>query len=398
MGPLYVKMAQFISARKDALDAEFVDALSVVQDKVPIDETRSPPVIDGYVIESTPIASASIADVYKGRRTVDGKMVAIKRRRTGVKERISQDLPLLKFTMSLAASGNVPGAQNMLELIAETQDMVLGELDFVKEATASRRFAREFRDVPWLVVPNVIWANEDTMITEYEPSMKLNQVVTPNRPLAERLMDLYMLMLQAGLVHADPHPGNIGFLRGGKVVLYDFGAMLVVNVDLGRAMARMLQSGISRNAEGVLVALEDIGVLRVEPGKRPTIRRIVRRVLDGKDVHEELKKAPEFTDSQKRVVKFGTDFIYLARTLTLMEGTCKVLDPEFSYDYAAWVPNDDMMTSAVRDVMALPSTLITMQTDMEDFQSRVVSEVDGLKAKSSMAAGIALTMLLAKLL
>ena len=388
MGPLYTKMAQFISARRDSIDAEFADALSLVQDRVPPGVCLTPPEVQGYIVESVPFASASVADVYRARRTADGAEVVIKKRRPGVKERIMEDLPLLKTVMDIAAVGKVPGAKNMADLISETQDMVLGEMDFSREALACRSFKDLFGHVSWLVIPEVLLADEDTLISVYQPAKKLDMVVTPNPPLATRLMDLYMMMLQAGKIHADPHPGNIGYLSGGRIVLYDFGAMVTVDASFGDAMARVLHAGITKNADGVMTALEDLGAIRVEPGNRPSVRRLVRQLLSGADLHQKLSASPEFTDGDKRIVRLGTEFIYLVRTLALIEGTCKVLDPDFSYDYAAWVPENDGMLDALRDVASLPSAVLTMQSDMEEFQTRVFAEVDSMKSRAAFAAGV----------
>lgn len=387
MGPLYTKLAQFISARRDALDSDFIDALSLVQDSVEVPgDLQAPPAIPGYVIESAPLASASVADVFRGRRVRDGLHVVVKRRRAGVKEQVAADFPLLMAIMLAASIARVPGARNMYELIKESRSMVLGELDFKKEAASAIEFRAAFKDVGWLVVPRIVRVAEDMLVSEYVPSHKLSRVL-PNSALAHRLMDLYMLMLEGGIVHADPHPGNLGFLSGGRVVLYDFGATLRVDVNVGNAMARLLQAGITKNSEGLISALEDIGVMQVQPGRRTSVRRVVRRVFTG-NVHEELQKAPEFTDSEKRVVTFGTTFIYLARTLTLIDATCRTLDPEFRYDYARWVSRSSGgMMDMVRDVTSIPSTVITMQSDMEEFQVRIFEEIEAGK-KSALILGV----------
>ena len=398
MGPLYMKMAQFVSARRDVLDAEFAEALAAVQDSATVDLPSAVPWLPGYeVVGSAPLASASIADVFLATRASDGARVAIKCRRPGVKDAVETDLPLLKAVMRAAAAAGVPAARNLYELIHESQDMVLMELDFRREAEAARQFADRFRDVPWLRVPRVLHAAEDVMVSEYVPSRRLTRVAVPNAPLARRVMDLYMLMLTNGLVHADPHPGNIGFLPAGRLVLYDFGAMLHIDPDVGGALKRVLQAGITKDADGVIDALEDLGVLRMRPGQKPGMRRVVRRLLaSGAGVHAELQNVPEFTDSdgRRRVVTFEKTFIYLVRTLSLVEGTCRHLDPGFAYDYARWIPAPapvEVAVSVARDLSALPSTLQSMQSDLEDFQARVTGELDDLYAATTRvgrAAGL----------
>lgn len=384
MGPLYTKLAQFISARRDAIDPELADALAVVQDNVPIETVEAPPELPGYRVEPRPIASASIADVFRATHLRDKSVVAIKRRRQGVKESILTDLPLLLGVMAVLAIARVPGSLNMLELIRESRPILLTELDFRNEAAAASEFAALFRDVEWLVVPQVVAAHEDTMVSEFVPSKKIGDVMTPNPDLAQRLMDLYMMMLDVGFVHADPHPGNIGFLDGGDIVLYDFGAMLRVEGNTREKVARVLHAGIAKDAEGLLTSLESMGVLSIKSGQRTSVRRVLRRVLNG-DVHEELKTSPEFFDADQRVVSFGTTFIYLTRTLTLIDGACRTLDPTFDYDYSRWIEAPAPVLDIVRNAMSMPSTMHTMQSDMEEFQARILKEIEEAKAGTTWA-------------
>lgn len=391
MGPLYTKMAQFMSARKDVLDAEFVDALAAVQDNLDMAQAPDPPVLPGYDVDPRPIARASIADVYSATRTHDGAHVAVKVLRRGIRQQIQQDLPLLSGVMYVAAVLGVPGALNVYELITQSSELVLRELDFRLEAAAAEEFRATFGDVRWLVVPRVISVSQAQLVTEFVPSRKAAQVVGPNPALARRLMDLYMLMLGKGFVHADPHPGNLGFRANGDVVLYDFGAVIRVQEGVQETVARALQAGLTKDAEGVVRALEDLGVVSVQPGQRAAVRQLVRRALSG-DVHGELRDAPEFASRNKRVVRFGTTFIYLTRTLTLIDGLCRTLDPAFEYDYSEWVDAPDGATVALgvlRDAASLPATIATMQSDMEAFQARVADEMAHLRQGMAVGLGAA---------
>jgi len=394
MGPLYTKLAQFISARQDTLDPDFIKALSAVQDQVTTTHERRVPSVPGYTIDPHPIASASIADVYKGRCDSTGREVAVKVRREGVKEAVGEDLPLLTGVMRAASYVGVPGALNMYELIDQSRDMVVRELDFRLEAGASASFASKLAEVPWLVVPRVVYVTESVMVAEFEGSRKVSAVASPNPALAKRLMDLYMLMLGAGYVHADPHPGNVGFRGDGTVVLYDFGAMLEVQPGIQHHVASVISAGLTKNADEFLKALESLGVLTLaSDGHRGRVRRALRRVLNSPNVHDELRGMPEFASNQQgqRMVTFGTTFIYLVRTLTLIDGLCRTLDPDFDYEYSRWVDSPDpidMVMGVARDAAALPSTLNAMHSDLDEFQNRILDEMHTFR--TCMAACVAL--------
>lgn len=394
MGPLYIKLAQFISARKDALDPAFADALAAVQDDIAVQDDAAPPAIDGYEVDPRPIARASIADVFRGRRTSDGAAVAIKRRRSGVKSTMTTDLPLLAGVMGVCGALGIPGAQNMHELIMQSWAMVVNELDFRNEAASIEEFRGLFADVEWVLLPRVWHASETVMIMEFLPARKLRDVRGPNPALARRVMDLYMMMLTSGLMHADPHPGNLGFCADGTVVLYDFGAMLRVDVATKEHVTQALQAGVTRDPGRMLAALENLGVLTVQPGQRSAVRRLVRRVLNG-DVHAELRDAPEFASRNQRIVKFSTEFIYITRTLTLIDGICRTLDPDFEYEYARWVdaPNGlDTAMEVMQHAASLPSAVTTMQLDLEEFQMRMVQDISFFK-HASIVISLALSVL-----
>lgn len=379
MGPLYVKLAQFISARKDVVDPEFAEALSVVQDSLPVTDI-DPPRLKGYVFDEVPIASASIADVFRGTRQKDGRAVVAKKRRPGVKERIFADLPILMAVMLVASAVHVPGARNVYEMIQESRPMLTRELDFRQEAASATEFSMLFKEVPWIRVPRVIDASEEVMVSEFVKARRLADVKRPNPALAQRLMDLYMMMLERGLVHADPHPGNLGFLPDGDIVLYDFGAVLRVTTALRNQVAKLLSAGLAKDADTIVSSLEELGVLTVRPGQRTSVRRVLRKALNG-NIHEELQNTAEFTaaSNDTRVVRFGSTFVYLTRTLSLIEGACKELDPEFRYDYEQWIDAAGFLeglTGMVRDAASMPATMQTMQNDLEEFQMRIIQEID----------------------
>lgn len=379
MGPLYVKMAQFVSSRRDAVDPDLADALAVVQDDVPASEF--PTAMPGYVFCQEPVGSASIAVVFRGKRLRDGKAVALKQRHAGADVRIREDLPLLAAVMSVASAVGLPGARNMTELLRETTPTILGELDFRQEARSQTSFRALVKDVGWLRVPRVYEAREDAMVSEFVAAHKVSRVKAPNPALATRLMDMYMLMIDRGLVHADPHPGNLGVLPDGSVVLYDFGAVLPVPPRTRQDVTALLQAATVRDAEGTTRALERLGVLHVRDDQRLAVRRTMRRALSGDDdVHVELQNSPGFAsgNSSERVVAFSREFVYLVRTFALVDGACRALDPEFSYDFSSRIDASplEVVSAFARQAASMPSTMQTMQLDMEEFQMRIVKEIE----------------------
>lgn len=384
-GVLFVKMAQFISARGDVLDENTVKALERLQDAVPADDAP-PPDFLGYVVQPRPIASASVASVYRGTRIMDGADVAIKRIKRGVRERAAEDLPLLIGVLAGAKAIGLAGAANMLEIVRECQPMINAELDLRIEAKAHSTFRQRFADVAWLRIPKVYEAGESYMISEFVESRKITNAL-PTEFLARRLFELYIRMVvDVGIVHADPHAGNIGVLPDGTLVLYDYGAVVDVR-DARPYIANLLRSAAVEDVDGVIGALTDMDIIKNGSGSR--LRRVVPKIknlMNSPNVNEELAKLPEFTDNDNRLFELTTKYVYLIRSLVIVQGIIMYHDPAFDsgkyierfdglISRVTDVPVWDIARGIASDVMATPGSLKSMQTTMSDMKESFADEI-----------------------
>ena len=330
IGPIAVKMSQFLSARGDVLDENTMRVVERFQNEVIVDSEILPD-FTFYEFDKTPIASASIASVYKGKRKTDNSDVVLKRVRPGVKERISEDLPLFIAVLSVAKFFGVLGAENMLEIVRECSPMILGELDLRREAKTTGVFKKKFSYLEWLTIPAVYEAGETYMISEYVPSRKITDAV-PTTFLAKRLFELYVRMiLDIGLVHADPHAGNIGIRGDGTFVLYDFGAVIDIR-DIKPNISRCFKAIVLEDSDGVIKALEELDVIK-SGASAARLKRIVpklKKIMETDDFNIELGKIPEFTSNDNRIFELTTKYVYLIRSLTIVEGIVSYHDPRFS--------------------------------------------------------------------
>ena len=330
IGPIAVKMSQFLSARGDVLDENTMRVVERFQNEVIVDSEILPD-FTFYEFDKTPIASASIASVYKGKRKTDNSDVVLKRVRPGVKERISEDLPLFIAVLSVAKFFGVLGAENMLEIVRECSPMILGELDLRREAQTTGVFKKKFSYLEWLTIPAVYEAGETYMISEYVPSRKITDAV-PTTFLAKRLFELYVRMiLDIGLVHADPHAGNIGIRGDGTFVLYDFGAVIDIR-DIKPNISRCFKAIVLEDSDGVIKALEELDVIK-SGASAARLKRIVpklKKIMETDDFNIELGKIPEFTSNDNRIFELTTKYVYLIRSLTIVEGIVSYHDPRFS--------------------------------------------------------------------
>lgn len=401
-GVLFVKMSQFVAGRGDMLDPATVEALAKLQDDVPCEPT--PPTLPGYVVQPCPMASASIASVFKGVAP-DGRAVVIKQVREGVRDRVATDLPLLVGVLRLAGKLNVAGAANLLEIVRECQPMIEAELDLRHEAKAQMMFRKKLGDVDWLRIPRVYEAGVDYMVSDFVPSRKVTSV-PPDPFFARRLFELYVRMiLDVGCVHADPHAGNIGVCRGGGFVMYDFGAVIDVR-DARPSIATVLRSTVTDDVETGVRALVDMGIIQSDARTARRLRRSMpslKALMDSDDVNADLAKLPEFADNKDRIFQLTTRYVYLVRSLVIVQGLITYHDPGFSLrDYAedfegliselADVPAWDIARAFFEDVMGAPSSIKGVQSavlDVSDAVDSVQSELPNLRVLvRALAAGV----------
>lgn len=383
-GVLFVKMAQFLTARDDIIvDPATRDALSRLQDSVDSGGSQPAPQLAGYAVDPVPRASASVAVVYAATRLADRARVIVKRVRPGVRERIQEDVPLLLGVLALAKALDIAGAAGMLEIVRECVPMLNAELDLRVEAKSQTALARA--RLPHVRVPRVYAASPGLMVSELVESRKITDA-KPNAALARRLFETYLRMVvDVGLVHVDPHPGNIGVCRDGTLVLYDFGA--VVDVRAAKAhVAGLARAVVTRDVEAGVRALAGVGVIRdVAPAE---LRRLVpklRAVLDAPDANAELALLPEFSsnDAARRVLRLTTPYVYLIRTLVIVQGVLAYHDPSFDLrrylrdhehllEYPSpWEVASSALAGVASDVASLPRSLRTMEECMVDMSAAV---------------------------
>lgn len=339
MGPLFVKIAQLVSARSDALDPALVKALSVVQDSVDSSDVKRPDSEDYEIIGEDPIKAGSVASVWLAKRKSDGKLVVIKKLHDGVKKGFEVDLPLIIGVLRAATVAGLPGAENFYEIVNESRPMLLRETDLSLEAKTMETYRASAPTC--VVVPEVIESGPDFIVQQYVPSRRISDVKSPCKPLARRVMRVFVSsILEIGTVHGDPHPGNIGVLEDGRLVLYDWGAAVEVN-KLRKGMTNLVQSLAVSDLEGFVESLQEIGVLQAGGSDSYRVVRILEKLVNSppEEFHVSLSQQPEFADSSgRRLVRFNSEAVYLLRALSMIEGMCRSLDPDFSYE-SYWDPD-----------------------------------------------------------
>lgn len=227
--------------------------------------------------DDQPAAAASIGQVHRAVWS-DGRAVAVKIQYPGVGPALLGDLKQLG-RLARMFSSLTPGL-DVKPLLVELTARVREELDYRLEAEAQAAFAAAYDGDPEIAVPGVVDGSERVLVTEWMEGTPLSAVVregTPEQRDAAALLLARFLFsgpVLAGLLHADPHPGNFRLLPDGRLGVIDFGAVNRLPDGSPEPIGRLARMALAGDADGVLAAL------RVEGFVKPNIDVDAQEVLD----------------------------------------------------------------------------------------------------------------------
>ncbi|HEY5032848.1 MAG TPA: AarF/ABC1/UbiB kinase family protein [Actinomycetes bacterium] len=215
--------------------------------------------------EEKPAASASIGQVHRAVWS-DGRAVAVKVQYPGAGQALTSDLDQISRLGRLFGA-IVPGL-DMKPLLAELRDRVVEELDYRLEAQSQRAFAAAYADDEDFVVPDVVAQAEAVLVTEWIEGEPLSRYIVDGT--AQERDDLgtkYLRFLfsgpaRAGLLHADPHPGNYRVMADGRLGVVDYGAVAHVPDGLPPSIGRLLRRALDGDADTVMAGLREEGFVR----------------------------------------------------------------------------------------------------------------------------------------
>jgi predicted unusual protein kinase regulating ubiquinone biosynthesis (AarF/ABC1/UbiB family) len=240
----------------------------------------------------TPAAAASIGQVHRAVWS-DGRDVAVKLQYPGAGEALMSDFRQLSRLAWLFARMS-PGLE-IKPLLAELKERVLEEVDYALEADAQRAFAAAFDGDPQIAIPRVVASAPKAIVTEWLAGTPLSRVIADGT-LAERdhagsLLALlhYSAPARAGLLHADPHPGNFRICPDGRLGVVDFGAVARLPEGSPAPLGRLTRMALVGDGDGVMREMREQGFIR------PDVDVTARQVMDYLGPIIDPLRTPTFT-------------------------------------------------------------------------------------------------------
>ena len=279
LGPVYIKLGQWLSSRADILPQPYLEELAKLQDSVPVAPfAQVKPIIEKDLgpidevfdeIDTDSISGASIGQVYRG--SVSGQQIVIKVKRPGIEKMVEQDLRVLKKILPMALRFVDPNlrysAKAMLSQFIET---VYEEMDYTIESQNLKKIKDDMKDSNQVIVPSVFddLSSKNVLTMEYLPGIKITDIQALDEKGINReqlVIDVhkvfFTMLLKHSIFHADPHPGNIAVTDDGKLILYDYGMVGKINNETRFKLIRLYLALVEKNPPRVVNAMNDLRML-----------------------------------------------------------------------------------------------------------------------------------------
>ena len=376
LGPTYIKLGQFIASRRDVYGREFASEFDGMRDSVrPVPPEEAERMIAESGLDLTRFASidyaaaaaASMAQVHRGTLQ-DGRRVVVKVLRPHVRDDVFDDMAFLSALTEVAlaaawvldAAGRAGPLNALRQMRASVSDLagfLDEELDLSREAGNIAAFARIYPQTHGYVrVPRLVAdaCGPRAIVMEDLPSRGISTAT--GAPVAQRLMREFIEQLVShGLLHGDPHAGNVGVAEDGRFVLYDFGSVVRLSRGDVRCIKDLLVALVGGDQRASADALRGLGADVLDEKALGRYLVLYRRYLRDLDVSALVASAERQSRDDRTTdlpVLLPGRISRIARSFALLEGVCKGIDPAFNY-FDTFASTSSGSLASMGDVAAL---------------------------------------------
>jgi predicted unusual protein kinase regulating ubiquinone biosynthesis (AarF/ABC1/UbiB family) len=354
LGPTFIKLGQLLSTRPDVLPPEYVEEFESLQDDVPpaewdaareILETDIGPVeetFDGF--DTTAISGASLGQVYAA--TYEGRRVAVKVRRPGIETLVEADLRVIRWSLPLLMRFVDQARSFSLETLAdEFEKTIREEMDYERERGMLEEIGENLADNDGVRVPAALprLSSKRVLTMEYVGGTKISELEDidalglDRTELAKTLQRVYLQMIvEDGVFHADPHPGNLAVREDGTVVFYDFGMSGRVDPFIQERIIEFYMAIARQDTDAILDTLVEMGTLSPEADREVMSNVMELAIADARGEEIEQYRVQQIIQQVEDTIyefplRLPPNLALVLRVATVVEGVCVTLDPEFDF-------------------------------------------------------------------
>ena len=388
LGPTFVKLGQLISTRNDILSAEVIEEFSSLQNEVPAFGNVISVVGEDYVTEtfdyfdSEPLASASLGQCHRAI-TKDGKDVVVKVQRPGIEQSIENDIEIIKTIANIGFFfTRDTNYSEFSEILDEWKPLILDEIDYVKEASNMVEFKELFAGCDWIKVPEVFpeLSSKRVLVMAYEPGVKIVDKEELNKLNADLeqiaffvIRSQFMQVLENGLFHADPHPGNLALNSQGQIVYYDFGLMMKIDPMYKENLYLLLEAVYKKDLDKIYTMMIELNII-IPTGDRASVKSFIKLFLnyvesvdlDKLDV-EELKAMED-----DRPFRLSTMWVLLIKSIYSVEGIAKTLSDSIALS--------DVLEPYSEQILEESGLLNIAFSDIQQTAMKIPSSIQSIKS------------------
>ena len=355
LGTTFIKLGQVLSTRPDLVGPELAKELTELQSNTPADSPEvvrqiiqdelQRPVEDAFAeFDEKPLASASIAQVHKATLN-SGASVVVKVQHNGIEDRVRNDLEILTLLAKLAEQVAPSTRQYQpRDTAVEFSRTLLHELDFTREASNLRRFAKNFSDDKHICIPAAHEEQSSPRVLAMDFLRGIS--LTRKEALLQANYDLKLLAKQGaqmfvdmifrdGFYHADPHPGNLLVLEDGSIGLLDCGMVGRLEDDLREQVEDMVLAVLDKDAKRLTGYVMKLGQVPQHVDREKLAAQLEEFIADyGNQSIADFDLSGALNGMVKIIrehqIILPTKIGMLIKVLVMLEGTAQQLHPDFS--------------------------------------------------------------------
>ncbi|KFK29740.1 hypothetical protein AALP_AA7G172400 [Arabis alpina] len=357
LGPSFIKAGQVLANRPDIIREDYMNELCILQDDVPpfpnevafniIEEELGQPLEALFSkISSQTIAAASLGQVYRATLRATGEEVAIKVQRPQIEPIIYRDLFLFRTLASFLNGFSLQKLGCNAELIVdEFGEKLLEELDYTLEARNIEDFLENFKDDPTVKIPRVYknYCGPRVLVMEWidgirctDPQAIKDAGIDLNGFLTVGVSAALRQLLEFGLFHGDPHPGNIFAMQDGRIAYVDFGNVAVLSQQNKQILIDAVVHAVNEDYVEMANDFTRLGFLAKGTDVSPIVPALeaIWQNSSGKGLADFNFRS--VTGQFNKLVydfpiRIPERFSLVIRSLLTQEGICFTLKPDFKF-------------------------------------------------------------------